>query len=65
MDGFLIGDVVAQVRRVLDDKDYARELTEHNYRVACRFFSYNRVQNELQAILDKPGSAPPCGREPT
>ncbi|MHC4405384.1 MAG: hypothetical protein ACYTG0_37535 [Planctomycetota bacterium] len=65
MDGFLTGDVVAQVRRVLDDKDYARELTEHNYGVACRFFSYNRVQNELQAILDKPASAPPCGREPT
>jgi len=36
-----------------------------NYRVACRFFSYNRVQNELQAILDKPGLAPPCGCEPT
>ena len=64
MDGFLTDDVVAQVRRVLDDKDYARELTEHNYGVACRFFSYNRVQNELQAILDKPGLAPTCGREP-
>ena len=50
---------------MLDDKDYARELTEHNYRVACRFFSYAGVQNELQAILDKSGLAPPCGREPT
>ena len=65
MDGFLTDDVVAQVHRVLDDKDYVRGLTEHNYVVASRFFSYNRVQNELQAILDKPGWARPYGREPT
>jgi len=64
MDGFPSGDVVAQVRHVLDDKDYARDLTEYNYGVARRFFSYNRVQNEWQAIFNKPGLAPPCGGEP-
>jgi len=26
----------------------------------ARFFSYRRVQDELQAILAKPNLAPPC-----
>jgi len=32
MDGFLTDDVVAQVRRVLDDKDYASDLTNGRLR---------------------------------
>jgi glycosyltransferase involved in cell wall biosynthesis len=54
MDGFLTEDVVTKVRRVLEDKDYEYELTEHNYEVARRYFSYRQVQDELQAILNKP-----------
>ncbi|MBN2291031.1 MAG: glycosyltransferase family 4 protein [Pirellulales bacterium] len=54
MDGFLTEDVVDQVRRVLNDKNYVRELTDHNYEVASRYFSYKQMQNELQAILNKP-----------
>lgn len=65
IDEYFTGDVVAQVQRVHDDKDYARELSERNLGVACRFFSYKREQNDLQAIADKPGLTPPCGREPT
>jgi glycosyltransferase involved in cell wall biosynthesis len=47
MDGFLTDETVEQVRRVLSD-----------YEVATRFFSYRRVEDELQAILAKPTFAP-------
>lgn len=57
MDQFLTEDVVAQARRVLRDRDYAREMAEHNYRLGRRFFSYRRVRDELQALLSGPGLA--------
>jgi glycosyltransferase involved in cell wall biosynthesis len=61
MDGFLTADVVAQVRRVLDEKEHAREIAEHNYEVARRFFSYERVETELRPILARPHFASTCG----
>ncbi len=58
MDGFLTDDVVEQVRQVLTDKSRCEQMVEHNYRVAHRFFSYDRVETELRAILAKPRLAP-------
>lgn len=58
IDGFLTDDVVEQVRRVLTDKAHRERMAEHNYRVAHQFFSYDRVETELRAILAKPGLAP-------
>jgi len=58
IDGFLTDDVVEQVRRVLTDKSHCEQMVEHNYRVAHRFFSYDRVETELRAILAKPRLAP-------
>jgi hypothetical protein len=29
-------------------------MVEHNYETARKFFSYDRVEQELQAILNKP-----------
>jgi glycosyltransferase involved in cell wall biosynthesis len=54
MDGFLTDEVVEQVRRVLTDDAYRREIEEHNYRIAHEYFSYSRVEYELRALLHKP-----------
>lgn len=54
MDGFVTGDVVEQVRRVLTDADYREDLVEHNYQVARRYFSYDRVEQQLRIMLAKP-----------
>lgn len=54
MDGFLTDEVVEQVRRVLNDEAYRREMVEHNFLVATEFFSYTRVEDELRALLHKP-----------
>jgi len=60
MDGFFTEDVVGQVRRVLEDEALRREMVEHNYAQAARFFSYRRAADELTALLAKPRLAPPA-----
>jgi glycosyltransferase involved in cell wall biosynthesis len=54
MDGFLTDEVVGQVREVIGDSERRRRMVEHNYETARKFFSYDRVEQELQAILNKP-----------
>lgn len=51
MDGFITEKCLDEVRRVLDDEEYCREMVDHNYEVAKRCFSYNRVETQLRAIL--------------
>lgn len=54
MDGFLTDDVVEDVRRVLGDSEYRRQMVDRNYEVAQQFFSYARLEAELRAMLAKP-----------
>jgi hypothetical protein len=54
MDGFLTDDVVDQVRLVLRDTDRRQRMVEQNYEAARRFFSYQRAETELRALLAKP-----------
>jgi hypothetical protein len=54
MDGFLTDDVVSKVREVTRDPARRQQMVEHNYAVARQFFSYDRVEGELLAILNKP-----------
>ena len=54
MDGFLTDSVVEQVREVLDSPDRRQAMVDHNYAVAHQFYSYDRVEGELAALLNKP-----------
>lgn len=54
MDGFLTEEVVGQVREVIGDPERRHRMVEHNYETARKFFSYDRVEGELLAILNKP-----------
>ena len=54
MDGFLTNDVLNEVRRVLQDAPYRQEMVDHNYQVARRYFSFDRVAHELGHLLSDP-----------
>jgi glycosyltransferase involved in cell wall biosynthesis len=54
MDGYLTDEVVEEVRRVLIDDDRRREMVETNYLAARNYFSFERVEHELRAILERP-----------
>ncbi len=51
MDGFLTPDTINAVRRVLSDPEKQRRMTEHNFQIARRFFSYSVLRKRLQNIL--------------
>jgi len=50
-NGFVTGDTVAQVTRVLDDPHLAEEMAEHNYNLARRYYSYSVLERRLQTLL--------------
>jgi mannosylglucosylglycerate synthase len=51
IDGFITRDVVQQVRRILEDSDYRREMVEHNYRIARQYYSYSALRRSLRTML--------------
>jgi glycosyltransferase involved in cell wall biosynthesis len=51
MNGYITRDVVAQVRRTIEDADYRREMVEHNYELGRAFFSYAVLRRKLRAII--------------
>jgi hypothetical protein len=51
MNDYITADVVAQARKVLEKPAFLREITEHNYGLARRFFSYEVLERELDAML--------------
>ncbi len=64
MDGFLTDDLVDQVRYLVAHRDSWDETADHNYEIARRFFSYDRVERELRAILAKPSFSPSAAHTP-
>jgi glycosyltransferase involved in cell wall biosynthesis len=51
MDGFLTRDVVEQVRRVITDEAYRREMVNHNYELCKAFFSYTVLRRRLRVLI--------------
>ncbi len=51
MDGFLTKGVLEKVQRVLNDDEYRREMVDHNYAQATRFFSYAVCRRKLRALI--------------
>jgi glycosyltransferase involved in cell wall biosynthesis len=50
-EGFITEDTVRQARNVLKDPDLARNMTEQNYNLAKKFFSYRALEQHLEALL--------------
>lgn len=51
MDGFINRRAVREVARLLDDQDYRRELVDHNYEIARRYYSYEVLRYGLQTLI--------------
>jgi glycosyltransferase involved in cell wall biosynthesis len=51
VDAFPTGDMLEQVRRVINDADYRNTMVETNYELARTFFSYSVLRRKLQALL--------------
>ena len=51
MDGFLAQKTVERVREVLESSRRRREMVEHNYRVAGKYYSYAVLRRLLTSLL--------------
>ncbi len=51
MDGFLTRRVVEEVRRLLEDENYRREVMTHNYEMAKRFYSYSVLRRSMRTLI--------------
>lgn len=50
-DGFISNETVEMARRVLEDRELAQEMAEHNYRLGKRFFSYTVLAHRLRILI--------------
>jgi glycosyltransferase involved in cell wall biosynthesis len=51
INGFVDRKATSQVRWLLDNPDYRRQIVEHNYEVASKYFSYEVLRYGLQRLL--------------
>ena len=51
MDGYLTRQVIEEVRRLLTDDTYRRQVVDHNYAVARRFYSYALLRRRLRTMI--------------
>lgn len=51
MNGYVTRDVVAQVRRVIEDEAYRRDIVDHNFELGKTFYSYTVLRRKLRALI--------------
>ncbi len=51
MDGYITDKVIERLRTLLEDPEECRKMTDLNYHIAQRFFSYGILKSKLQTIL--------------
>lgn len=51
MDGFVTKKVVREVRHLLDNPDYRKEVVDHNYEIATRYYSYSVLRRKLRTLI--------------
>jgi glycosyltransferase involved in cell wall biosynthesis len=51
INGFVDRKATSQVRWLLDNPDYRRQIVEHNYEVASKYFSYEVLRYGLQRLI--------------
>lgn len=51
MEGYVTRALVQEVKHILRDPGYRRELVDHNYRTAEHFFSYEVLRRKLNAVI--------------
>lgn len=51
-DGFITQETVDRTRAVLENPDEAFRMTQHNYALALKYYSYHVLEAKLKALLD-------------
>ncbi|MBN1435875.1 MAG: glycosyltransferase family 4 protein [Sedimentisphaerales bacterium] len=51
MDGYPNRRVAEEVRHILEDKQYREEMTEFNYQLASKFYSYSVLRRSLRTLV--------------
>jgi glycosyltransferase involved in cell wall biosynthesis len=51
-DDFIRDETVEMTRKVLADKDLQHQMSEHNYELGKRYFSFSVLRNKLKMLLD-------------
>lgn len=51
IEGFVTTAIVQEVQRILEDATYRREMVEHNYQVASRFYDYSELRRCLRMLI--------------
>jgi hypothetical protein len=50
-DGYITDETVRRVLQVLEDQHLAREITEYNYELGKRHYSYAVLERRLQTLI--------------
>jgi len=51
IDGFITREVVQEVERLFSDPVYRDQVVDHNYKVACRYYSHSVVRRSLRTLI--------------
>ena len=51
MNGFLTRTVLEQVRKVISDEKYRKEMVDHNFRLGRKFYSYSVLKRKLRSLI--------------
>jgi mannosylglucosylglycerate synthase len=49
--GYITGDTVQQTRQVLENPELAKEMTERNYQLGRRYYSYTVLERHLETLI--------------
>jgi len=51
IEGYLTPEIVEEVRRIMETPEYCRDMVEHNYAVANRYYSYAVLRRGLRTLI--------------
>lgn len=51
IDSYVSRQVAEEVRRLLEDRAYREEVTEHNYKIASRYYGYSVLRRSLHTLM--------------
>ena len=51
MDGFVTSSLIKIVDKIMNDKNFCKDMVEHNYEVANQFYGYDVLKRSLQTHL--------------
>ena len=51
INGFVTDKTVSQALRALDDEAYREQMTNHNYEIALRYYSYSVLHQKLKTLI--------------